>query len=349
MKKLIAFLLTAVLTLSLFTSCFLFENQGDGGNSSDIGDDNRGDYVKIRIGYMAGPTGMGMAKLISENGGLENGNERYSFTKYVDTSAAKADLAAGKVDIICLPTNEAAMYYNTVSDNVKVLAINCLNSLYMIMNKGTIITSFNDFAGQSPYVLYTCKNGTPRMVLEYIIEAAGIDAVVSYEIDGKEILTPADLSAMVIADKIPNAIMPEPLVTSTLMTRNNSTPYDHLRWAVKVDISDEWAKVSETPVAMGCIVGNADFINSNQGAVNAFLTEYKVSVDYIGNSDNINSAAEYVVETEVMAAASAAEMALANLGDAISYIDGEDMKETLIAFYTAIGIALPDESFYYAK
>ena len=345
MKKLIAMLLVSVITLSLFTSCsFGF------GNSSDNGDAEKPqESVKIRVGYMAGPTGMGMAKLISENGGLENGNEKYSFTKYVDTTAAKADLAAGNIDVICLPTNEAAMYYSNVSDNVRVLAINCLNSLYMIMNKNTIITSFDDLAGQSPYVLYTCKNGTPRMVLEYIIKAAGIDAVVSYEIAGKEILTPADLSAMVIADKIPNAIMPEPLVTSTLMTRNNSTPYDHLRWAVKVDISDEWAKVSSTPVAMGCIVANADFANANKSAIDAFLEEYKSSVDYIGNPNNIDSAADYVVETGVMANADAAKMSLSNLGDAISYIDGEAMKEALIAFYSAIGIALPEETFYYAK
>ena len=44
-----------------------------------------------------------------------------------------------------------------------------------------------------------------------------------------------------------------------------------------------------------------------------------------------------------------AKKALANLGNSICYIDGGDMKETLTAFYTALGIALPDDSFYYEK
>ena len=80
--------------------------------------------TKVRVGYMAGPTGMGMAKLISDNGGLENGNDKYTFTKYADTTVAKYDFANGNIDIICLPTNEAAAYFNEVDSNAKILAIN---------------------------------------------------------------------------------------------------------------------------------------------------------------------------------------------------------------------------------
>ena len=50
-----------------------------------------------------------------------------------------------------------------------------------------------------------------------------------------------------------------------------------------------------------------------------------------------------------MAAAPAAKMALKNLGGAISYIDGADMKNALGAFYNAIGVKLPDDDFYYEK
>ena len=42
-------------------------------------------------------------------------------------------------------------------------------------------------------------------------------------------------------------------------------------------------------------------------------------------------------------------MALKNLGTSIAYIDGDDMKAALINFYNAIGVALPDASFYYEK
>ena len=332
MKKIISLVITLVLILSVFASC-------TSPNPSTP------EQTKLRIGYMAGPTGMGMAKLISDNGGLENGNDKYSFTKYADTNAAKTDLAAGKIDIICLPTNEAAVYFNSVDKGAKVLAINCLNSLYLITDKNTTATTLRSLEGQT---IYTCKNGTPRMILEYIIKEAGINATVSYEYDGKEILTPDALSSLVVAAKLPNAVMPEPKVTASLLAiKKNGNP--DIEYSVDVDLSVEWAMINETPIAMGCIVASGKLVKENKAAIDAFLTEYKASVDYIGNPMNIDSAANYVVETGVMAAAPAAKMALDNLGGSISYIDGANMKSTLVAFYKAIGVSLPDDSFYYEK
>lgn len=332
MKKLFAALIILAFTLSLLISC-------------SPNDKNPPERLKLRVGYMAGPTGMGMAKLISDNGGLENGNEKYSFTKYADTTAAKADLAAGKIDIICLPTNEAAVYFNTVDNTAKVLAVNCLNSLYLLTAKDVQVSSLSDLEGQT---IYTCKNGTPRIVLEYILEQAGINATVSYTIDGKDILTPADLSAQVVAGNIPNAVMPEPLVTSSLLAISKNGNKD-IAYTVDVNLADEWSKICNTPIVMGCIIADGDFARDHKSATAAFLEEYKASVEYIGNPDNLDSAANYVVETGVMAAAPAAKKALMNLGKAISYIDGADMKSSLVAFYNAIGIKLPDNSFYYEK
>jgi NitT/TauT family transport system substrate-binding protein len=100
---------------------------------------------------------------------------------------------------------------------------------------------------------------------------------------------------------------------------------------------------------MGCIIADGDFATYNKEAVNEFLEEYKASIDYIGDSDNIDSAAEYVVETGVMGAIPAAKNALTNLSGSICYIDGDNMETSLKAFYAAIGIAQPDDSFYYAK
>lgn len=335
MKKLIALIITATIVCSLVGCNFIQNND----------DNTPPDQIKIRIGYMAGPTGMGMAKLISDNGGLENGNDRYSFTIYADTNAAKADLAAGKIDVICLPTNEAAVYFNTVDNSSKVLAVNCLNSLYLLTSSVYMVESLADLEGQT---VYTCKNGTPRIILQNIIDELGLDIEVSYEIDGKEIVTPQDLSTCVVLGTVPNAVMPEPVVTSTLLTiAKNDTP--HINYTVDINLADEWSKFSDTPIAMGCIIADGDLVSNRPDAVNAFLDEYKASVEYIGNMANIDSAANYVVETGVMAAAPAAKKALSNLNGSIAYLDGEEMKNALSALYNSIGIALPDDSFYYEK
>ena len=338
MKKIIALILATIMLMSL-VGCDYFKTNDD---------TTPPEQTKIRIGYMAGPTGMGMAKLIADNGGLENGNDKYSFTKYADTNAAKADLAAGNIDIICLPTNEAAMYQSKVDKDAKVLAINCLNSLYYVSAEGLSESNEFSLASLEGKTIYTCKNGTPRIVLQYILNKAGINATVSYTVDDKEILTPADLSALVIAGSIPNAVMPEPLAsTSVFKTMTNSDTSKI--YSVKIDLGDEWDKICNTPMTMGCVIADGDFARDHASSVNRFLTEYEASITYIASPDNIDSAADYVADTGIIGNVKLAKMALNNLGSSITYIDGDDMKNALINFYNAIGVTLPDDSFYYEK
>ena len=73
------------------------------------------------------------------------------------------------------------------------------------------------------------------------------------------------------------------------------------------------------------------------------------AIEYISNINNSASAADYIVNAEIIAAKGAATMALSNLGDSIAYIDDEAMKSTLSAFYSAVDISSPDNEFYYAK
>jgi NitT/TauT family transport system substrate-binding protein len=105
---------------------------------------------------------------------------------------------------------------------------------------------------------------------------------------------------------------------------------------------------------MGCIVANKEFVKSNKSATDAFLDEYKASIDYISDPQNIDSAAQYIVDAKVLGALPAAKKSLSNLGDAITYVDGDDMKTILVKFYSAIGVnliggRLPDDDFYYKK
>ena len=318
MKKLLSLLLILSTLTLLFVSC-------------------KKDDTVIRIGYMAGPTGMGMAKLIADND-----TEKYDFKKYADTAGAKADLAAGNIDIICLPTNEAAMYYD-VNKNLRVLAINCLNSLFLITDKNTTVDSLDDLQGQT---VYTCKNGTPRQVLQYLVNALELNITISDTVDGKVMLTPQMVQANVIAGKIPNAVIPEPLITAAMLQIQKNGNSD-IQYSVDINLDDEWNKVSETPVAMGCIVTTQSFIDNHKEVVDSFLDEYKASVDFIGNLDNLEASKGYIVDAEIMAAAPAAQRALTNLGDAIAY--KENTKEILDAFFGAIGIKKPDDSFYYTK
>ena len=326
MKKIFALLLTLALTLTMLaglTSC--------------------GETEQISVGYMTGPTGMGMAKLIHDNGGLENGNDKYSFNKYTNTSSAFDDLANGSVDIICVPTNEAANNYTNANasnyGNLQVLSINTLGSVYLITADGTEIDDLSDLNGQT---VYTCLKGTPRLIFEYLLEEARVNATVATEFDGTVINTPEDLkNTLVNKDGIAIAAAPEPIVTAVTSAKPT--------YSVALNLNSVWNDLSDTPLTMGCIVSTKEFVNENKKAIDDFLLEYKASIEFADASENLEAAADYVVEAGIMAAAGAAKKALNNLRGSIAYIDGEDMKAALIGFYEAIGVTLPDNEFYYEK
>ena len=345
MKKLLSLILViASLTLSL-ASCSLINS-----NCSQDGEDNENDTV-IRIAYMNGPTGMGMAKLIHDNGGIE-GNEKYQFIKYSDAALATADLKDGKVDMACIPTNTAATLYNKFG-NVNVLALNCLNSLYIMTKTGVEINSVKDLEGKT---IYTIQNGTPAVILRHLLAESNVNATVKTTIgegdNEKVIAAPTDLAPLLIAGKVDIALVPEPVATAApLKIASQNKDYTY---SVAINLTDAWSEISASPVAMGCIIGNKDFVANNKSAVDSFLAEYKQSIEYVSASENLELAAQYVVDAGVLDAVPAAKKSLTNLGSAIAYCDGSEMKTTLVAFYNAIGLnliggKLPEDGFYYEK
>ena len=329
MKKLIALILTLILAVGAIASCAK-------------------DNTQLNIGFMNGPTGRGMAKLINDNGGL-TGNEKYSFEKFSNTNDATAALISGKLDMVCLPTADAAKIYNNedAASDVQVLALNCLNSLYVVAKNEINITSFADLEGKT---VLTCKNGTPKIILDALIKEYGINVTVVDYFESDDgyitVLTPQDIPPVIKTNNADIVIAPEPIVTSALMTISN--------YSVKLDLGDVWDAKFDTPVAMGCIVAREDFGEEHKSLVKNFLNEYEASIEFMSNTANLEAAAGYAVDATIMAAAPAAKKAITNLGDAISYLDGKDMKNSLIKTYevfgnSVIGGRLPDDDFYYGS
>ena len=338
MRKIISLILTLALFTLMFSSCELINK-------------DKTDKTPIKIAYMNGPTGMGIAKLVHDNGGTA-GNEKYEFIKYDDASLATADLVAGKIDLACLPTNTAASLYNK-TQKVTTLAINCLNSLYIMTKTGVEISNLSDLEGKT---IYTIQNGTPAVILKHLLAESNVNATVKTTIgegeNEKTIAAPTDLAPLLIAGKIDVALVPEPVATAAplkIASQNKGYTYK-----VAINLTEAWSGISDSPVAMGCVVANSSFAANNKDKVNAFLDEYEASINFISDAKNLDTAAQYVVDAGVLDAVPAAKKSLTNLGSAISYVDGAEMKKILNDFYTAIGLnliggKLPDGKFYYEK
>ncbi|MBQ3017254.1 MAG: ABC transporter substrate-binding protein [Clostridia bacterium] len=310
MKKIIALVLTLTFTLLSLASC-------------------KRDDTKINIGVMSGPTGMGMAKLMNDEGAE---SEKYEFEIYSDPTNGTTDLMSKKLDMLCLPTNAAANLF-TKQKNISVIAINCLGSLYLLANNETEINSIKDLEGKTIYS--SVATSTTKPIIDFILKENGVNATVEIEKDHDTLV------AKLASKEVNIAVLPEPKVTAALIANKD--------YSVKLNLSEEWSKVSDTPLTMGCIVVRNDFLEEHKSVVDSFLKDYKASIDFINDKNNNANAAEMIVSAGVLPKLPVAKGALNNLYGSIVYIEGDEMKNALKAFYTAIGLAQPDEAFYYEK
>jgi len=334
--KLLPLLLALLLSLSLFAACS--GNQTDSGSSSATSDtdttDTDADNYTLRVGTLKGPTGMGMAKLISDN----NKNK----TKEISLFGAPEDLSAalinGSLDVAAVPVNLAAVINKRTNGDYLVAAINTLGVLYIVEN-GETLTSLADLEGKTLYA--TGQASTPEYMLNYILEKNGLKDKVTVEWKTEH----SELATLVASGDVQYAMLPEPHVTTTL-TKNSS-----LRAAI--NLTEEWDKVSEGQAVQGCLVVSKKVIDEHKAVLDAFLDEYKASVEFVNN--NIPDAAAMIAEIGIVGAAAVAEKAIPRCN--IVYIDGDAMVTSLTEFYTvlynanptSVGGTLPNESLYYKK
>ena len=312
MKKILSLLLLLALALTLLASCAPT------------------DSTKITVGVMNGPTGMGMAKLMNDSG---SESELYAFKTFADPTVGVSELIAGKLDMLCLPTHTAATLATKNEDFITVIAVNTLGSLYLVTDEENSVTDIKELAGKTIYT--SVAGSTTKPIVEYLLQQNGITANIVVEKDHDTLVT------LVKSGQAPIAVLPEPKVTAGFMNDTN--------YKVRLNLSEEWSKVSETDLTMGCIVVRNDFLREHTGAVDRFLVDYKASVDYIANRNNLESSASLIVSAGILPKLPVAKGALQNLYGSIVYVDGTDMKLALTGFYTAINQALPSDDFYYEK
>ena len=152
-----------------------------------------------------------------------------------------------------------------------------------------------------------------------------------------------NVQALMVTGKIDVAILPEPKATVAI----NAAKAAGFNYSVKLNVSNEWSAVSETDLAMGCIAVRNAFVQSSEASLVNFLSEYKTSIEYIGNPENKAEAANMIVNAGILPKVPIANSALDNLYGAIVYEDGSQMKTTLEGFYDAINLEKPADSFYY--
>lgn len=325
MKKGISLLLAVLLVLSL-AAC--------GANTDETASDTK---TVVRMATLKGPTGIGTAKLWADDDAGKAKND-YTVTLCTDPTEVLNGVVEGSYDVAAVPLNMASVLYNKLNGGVQILAINTLGTLYMLATQ-----ELADISALEGKTIVTAGQGaTPEYVLNYLLEKNGLTDKVTVEFKSEhaEVTT---LAAAAGADDQTVYMLPEPNVTATLIQNQ----------ALKtvLDVSSAFESASGVSLAMGCIVAKKEFVEQNQAAIDAFLTEYKASVEY--TATNLDDTATLCETYGIIPKAAVAKQAIPRCS--ITCVTGADMQKIamenlnvlLAANPKAIGGALPADDFWY--
>jgi NitT/TauT family transport system substrate-binding protein len=297
--------------------------------------------VKLKIGALKGPTGMGMAQLMEQET-LGTASADYEFTLLDSPDDMTAKIINGELDAAAIPTNLALTLYNKTGGAIQLAAVNTLGVLY-VLEKGNTITSIADLKGKTVYT--SGKGATPDFAFRYILKQNGLDPEKDVTLDYK--LQQSELAAAAASGDAPIALLPQPHVT-TAMLKN-----PELR--IALDVTKEWEKAAGAAnhLAMGSLVVQKKTVAAQPDAVKAFLAEYKTSAEFV-NKDSAK-ASELIAKYAILPSAAVALKAIPFSN--ITYIEAQDAKPMLNQFYKvlfdfepkSVGGKLADEGFYYSK
>lgn len=328
LKKAFSLVLASTLSCTLLAAC------SEGETTDDTLDRD------IKVYALKGPTGMGMAKLMSDNdeGSTEN---KYEFTVASSPDEVTAEIIKGNYDIAALPTNLASVLYNKTEGNIRVAAVNTLGVLYVLEN-GDTVQSLEDLNGKELYA--TGQGSTPEYILRYVLESNNIECDVTYLAEHSELAT------QMVSGDVTLGMLPVPNATTVLVQQSECKAV--------INLTEEWEKAAEangddSSLYMGCVIVNPDFIEEYPEAVDAFLEEYSASVNYV--NENIEEASAIIETYGIVPKAAIAKKAIPDAN--IVCITGEEMKTGLSGFYgvlygfdpSSVGGAVPGDDIYYIK
>ena len=337
MKKLISMLLAAAMVFS-FAACGKTDTESGKNDSSEPSSQAQTLDVDCNVFALSGPTGVGLSPLMKK-ADEKTGRLNYNIGIVGSNDEIVAKLSNGEADIAAVATNLASTLYKRTNGGISVLAVNTLGVLCLVTKGEDDVTDIKSLKGKTIYS--TGQGANPEYIINYILEKNGLKAGEDVKIEF--VSQPTELVTAFAQNDKAIAVAPQPVAT-TIATKNEGAK-------IVLDMNDEWDKVSDTKLVMGCIVARNEYIEQNPEAVKIFLEEYKESVESV-NSD-IDTAAALCEEYGIVASAGIAKQAIPYCN--IVFEDGAELKNDLSAYLqflydcnpSSVGGALPDDSFYY--
>ena len=296
----------------------------------------------VRLAVLSGPTGVGAAKLLDniDNNGAALQGSGYTYAIANDNSELVAGLTGPnpEFDIATVASNVALNLYNKTDGGVKIIAVGTLGVLHILEGGGgTSINSMADLAGRTIYA--AGQGANPEYVLRYLLKENGLDDVEVVFADAGEI------SAKLLSGEIECAMLPVPAATAAIAKGEGK-----VRQAI--DLTEAWDSLRNgSQLIMTAVVARTEFVETYPDRVEAFLTDYEASIDYVNG--NIDEAAEIIAALGITPSAGIARQAIPQCH--LVFMAGTDMVASISDYYSvlysidpaAVGGSLPDDTIYW--
>lgn len=288
----------------------------------------------VKVYTLKGPTGMGMAQLIDS----DRDTNRYKFTVAGAPDEVTAAIISGDADIAACPVNLASVLYNKTKGEITLLALNTLGVTYILTN-GVEVTGIEDLRGKT--IISAGQGATPEYILTKLLTDSGMEIGKDVFVEYKSEHT--DVASLIASGEAEIALLPEPNVTAATLQNSDVR--------IALDLTQEWEAKYSTKLVQGCVIARTEFVKNYPDTVNAFLSSYKESVDFINTASD--EAAQMIVDAGIIPKTPLAKKAIPN--SYITFITGEEMKtlttQNLQVLFDAnpasVGGTLPSEDFYY--
>ncbi len=320
-NKIIATLLTAVLSLGMLAGC---------AQSKMI------DNTTVRVGSLKGPTTIGIVNLMDKaSKGQSKGKYEFTMSAQADEIAAK--VVSGDLDIALIPVNLASVLFNKTNGGVSVIDINTNGVLCCVTgNKG--ITGVADFKGQT--VLATGQGSTPEYSLRVLLQKYN---ATSAELEFKSEAT--EVAAILAEDPSKIAVLPQPFATVACA--------QNPELKIAFTLEDEWAAKLGTGMVTGVTIVRNEFLEAHRDAVVTFIMEHEESVEKCYTE--LDKTAKLVVAQGIIGKEAIAKDAIPLCN--VTCTSGQQMKDTLSSFLEilykfdekSVGGKLPPKEFYFYK
>lgn len=324
-RKILSIML-ALLMLASFAACGA--KQAEDEEPTTVQDERE---VKTKVAALNGPSGLGIMKFEVDR------SYAYDVSYHSDPQEIASLVEAGDVDIAAVPISLAADIYKKTGGAVQMIAISSLGVL-KVLSSDESIGGIADLRGKTVYA--SGQGSTPEYIIDYILEKNGIDP--EKDIDIQYISSHNELAALAMEGKAEICILPEYFATKAA-TKNE-------KMKKVIDLTEEWNKVSDSLLAMGCYIARKDFIENNPGIISEFLEYAEISTNYV---KEISQSATFLVSSKLFETKEEAEQAVN--GSNMVFITGEEMKNIAASVYeilfsvnpAAAGGEIPDGTLYY--